>query len=355
MKFVVIGCGSMGNRRIRHVLDLKAGEVLGMDRRLDRREEVEQRFCISTIGTMEDLRRLAPDAIFVCVPPADHLGYLQAAVEHGWHFMVEQPVSHRLDHLDDLINAVERRGSITHVSCNMRFHQAVKKMKEWLDIKTIGSVLAGVVEVGEWLPDWHQYESYTDYYPSHRAMGGGLDAICDLEWLIYLFGPVSRMACFASKKSHLDIDTDDVVQILVEFGAGPSVVVHSDMIQRSYTHKAKFIGEKGTVEWDWGQRQLRLFRAESKQWEAVEEKVDLRQWPTMKMKPGWEWVEPMYLEDTRAFLRRLQAGDRSTDSLRTGIENLRTTLEAFECSAGNRVWQNPMLRGASEAEGQGRP
>ena len=344
MKFAVIGCGSMGNRRIRHALDLKVGEVVGMDQRPDRRQEVERQFGILTVGTFEDLRRLAPDAIFVCVPPAEHMGYLEAAVEHGWHFMVEQPVSHMLGHLDELVKAVERRGLTTHVSCNMRFHQAVRKMKEWIDAETIGPIVAGMVEVGEWLPDWHPYEPYADYYPSRRAMGGGLDAICDLEWLSYLFGPVSRMACFAGKKSRLDIDTDDVIQILVEFEVGASVMVHSDMIQRSYTHKAKFIGEKGTVEWDWGQRQLRLYRAESKEWETVEEKIDLTQWPTMKMKPGWEWVEPMYLEDTRAFLRRLLAGDRSTDSLATGIENLHTTLQAFECSAGNRVWQNPMLR-----------
>ncbi len=89
-----------------------------------------------------------------------------------------------------------------------------------------------------------------------------------------------------------------MVQVLLEFENGPQVVLHSDMIQRVYSRKAKFIGERGTVEWEWDKRMIRLYRAEGEQWETFEEEVDSSQFPTMKMKPGWEWVEPMYLEDT---------------------------------------------------------
>jgi predicted dehydrogenase len=330
----------MGTRRIRHVLDLKAGEAVGVDVRADRRKEIEQQFNIRTIGTASELLRLAPDAIFVCVPPAEHMPYLKMAVEQGWHFMTEQPVSHTQEGLDALLAGVEKKSLVTHVSCNKRFHEGVRQIRRWIKEQAIGPVLSGIVEIGEWLPDWHPYEPYTDYYPSLKSLGGGLDAVCDLEWLAYLFGPVSRLACFAGKKSSLAIDTHDVVQMLVEFDRGPMIVLHTDMIQRVYASKAKFIGEKGTIEWDWGQRVVRLYRADSREWQVHDARVDTAQWPSMKMKPGWEWVEPMYLDDTRAFLDRLKNGDASSDSLKEGIANARIVLQALDCSARNSVWRD---------------
>ncbi len=344
MKFAVIGCGSMGTRRIRHVQQLKAGEVLGFNRGPQRRNEAEQQYGIQTVGSARELIHEDPDAVFICVPPAAHLYYMNLAVERGWHFMTEQPVSHTMDGLDALVRAVEQSNLVTHVSSNMRFHQAVRSLKELIEADTIGPILAGFVERGEWLPDWHPHEPYTEYYPARRSKGGGLDFVCELDWLAYLFGPVSRMACLADKKSSLDIDTNDVVQILVEFASGAQVSLHSDMIQRSYSYRAKFIGERGTVEWDWELRRIRLYRAESKRWEIFEEDADAIQLPTMKGKPGWRWVEPMYLEDARVFINKLQDGDTTLSSLKTGIENLRLALKTVQCNSYNQVWQNPELR-----------
>ena len=338
MKFAVIGAGSMANRRIRHVQQLRAGEVVVYDVRADRRAEVERNHGVRTVDSLGSLIAENPDAIFVSVPPAYHRTYVDLAVERGWHFITEQPIFHTDDGLDELVEAVERRGLITHVSCNMRFHQSVRRMKQLIEEDAIGPVATGMVEIGEWLPDWHPYEPYTDYYPSRRAMGGGLDAICDMEWLGHLFGPMARMACFAGKKTSLDIDTEDVVQMLLEYESGPQLFLHADMIQRAYTHKAKFVGEKGVIEWDWARQTVRLYRASTQQWETFEDKVDVSDWPTMKAKPGWEWVEPMYLEDARAFINRVKAGDSSTDSLREGIYNLRLVLRALESNNLNRVW-----------------
>ena len=43
MKFLVIGLGSMGKRRIRNLKYLKYKEIIGYDIRRERREEVENK------------------------------------------------------------------------------------------------------------------------------------------------------------------------------------------------------------------------------------------------------------------------------------------------------------------------
>lgn len=343
MKFAVVGCGSMGNRRIKYIQHLKAGEIIAYDIRNDRMEEVREKYSIRTASGIRELIESNPDAIIICVPPSEHLYYLNLAVQQGWHLMTEQPVSHTLEGLEAILSGVQEKKLVSHVSCNNRFHQAVRKTKQLIAEGVIGPVLSGVVETGEWLPDWHPYEPYTIYYPSKKSMGGGLDAVCDLEWLINIFGPVYRMTCLAGKRSTLDIDTDDVVQILVEFKNGPQIALHTDMLQRAFEHKAKFIGEKGTIICNFASREISLFQANSKEWQIIKDEVVTAQLGTMKMKQDWGWVEPMYLEDSAVFINRLKNKDSSIDSLHEGIGNLRIVLQALACNAQNIIWQNDTL------------
>ena len=51
MKIAVVGCGSMGRRRIRHVQQLGLGELFTYDRRQDRRDEVQREFGVHTVDS----------------------------------------------------------------------------------------------------------------------------------------------------------------------------------------------------------------------------------------------------------------------------------------------------------------
>ena len=333
----VVGAGSMANRRIQHLKDLISSRIVCYDIREDRREEVAKKYGIETVGSVSSLINKNPYAIFISVPPASHEFYIELALEHNWHFMTEQPITHNFNVLEDLSKNVKIANLITHVSNNMRFHPSIKKIKNLAREEAVGPILSGMVEIGEWLPDWHSYEPYTDYYPSHKRMGGGLDAICDISWICDIFKTVSRISCFAAKKTTLDIDTDDLVQILIDFNNGPQIHLHSDMIQRPNSHKAKFIGEKGVIEWSFNEPRVKLYDAIKKKWEIFEDEVDYDNTESMKGKKGWEWVEHMYLEDTRFFIEKLINNDKSMDSLEEGIYYLKLTLDALDCSKLNKI------------------
>lgn len=337
MRYGVIGTGSMGRRRARHLVALGASPVLGFDVREDRRAQVTRETGIPTVASREDLVAWGPDAVFICTPPADHLEYMRLALEQGWHFMVENPAAHRLEGLDVLIRDVERQGIIANVSCNLRFHEPIRTIKDLVVKEVVGRVLTGIVEIGEWLPDWHPWEPYTDYYPSRRARGGGLDVICDLDWLIDIFGPVSRAVAFGAKRSSLEIDTDDVVQMLVEFSGGPQVLLHSDMIQRPYTHRAKFVGEGGTISWESSEQRVGVYRADAARWEYVGEAA--MEPGTVANKPGFEWVEAMYEEDTKHFLRCLTGEARPLNTLQSNGEALAVILGALAAGQTGRIWR----------------
>ena len=313
----------MGRRRIRHVLELTDATVAIFDARADRTAEAADMFDVVPLGTVDGFGDFDPDGIFICTPPADHDFYLRWAIENGVHFMVEQPIAHRLGDLDSLLAGVTERRLVSHVSNNHRHSAETAAIKSVIDGGEIGRPVTAMVERGEWLPDWHPYEPYTDYYPARRARGGGLDAICDIDWLRYLFGDVRAAKSMCAKKSDLDIDTFDLTQFLFEFDSNVQVSLHIDMLQRFYAASVKIIFEKGTLALDVPEASLRIFNADAGKWRDLPIDDDRDRHESMQGKIAFNFVEPMYERDTKQFLDRLAMNDPDPTSLRDGIENLR--------------------------------
>jgi predicted dehydrogenase len=323
MKIIIAGCGSMARRRIRHVLDATDAGIYVHDIRPDRMAEVKDLFpAVVCLQSSDEMAALTADAIFVCVPPAAHEFYIEFALANGVAFMCEQPISHRLENLGAIRERVAARNLICHVSNNQRYSPRVATLRNILADGSMGGVLTGLVELGEWLPLWHPYEPYQDYYPSWRGMGGGLDAVCDLDWLRDLFGEPVRMNAMCSRKSDLEIDTYDVVQFLVDFGEGkPQIAMHLDMLQQPIARQSRIVCENGVVVHNHPDQFHRVFRAATGLWEEVPFDIDLSLFPSMPGK-NQSFAEPMYLGDTLEFLRRLRESDTSLDSLDNGIRNI---------------------------------
>ena len=247
MQIVVIGCGSMGRRRIRHAIELANADVAIYDVRDDRIAEAVDLFpAAKPIESLDAVRTLRADGMFICVPPSDHEIYIEIALDRKIPFMCEQPISHRLENLDTIRRRVADLELVCHVSNNQRHSPRVATLKRILDDGRVGSPLTGTVELGEWLPNWHPYEPYQDYYPSWRRMGGGLDAVCDLDWLRYLFGEPERIQAMCSRKSDLEIDTFDVTQFLIDFGDNrPQIAMHLDMLQQPIARQSRIVCTNG--------------------------------------------------------------------------------------------------------------
>ena len=320
----VVGCGSMGRRRVKHALALGFKNIFTWDIRLDRREMMSKKFPVSCNTSENNFFENKLDIMFICVPPAEHRHFIDKCIEHEINFMVEQPICSKLNGLEQLAASIREAKIISHVSSNKSKHPALKKIKDMVKEKVAGNILTGIVEIGEWLPDWHPYEPYTDYYPSKVSMGGGLDAVCEVEWLNDIFGEVERVLCLSSKRSSLDIDTHDVAQFLISYENGPQIVLHTDMLQRTYSHFVKLIGDEGTIIWDFKDNHIQIYQHENRTWkEIVFENNEFLNMQPMEGKQDWGWVEEMYFLDSSVFIEKFLNKDFSTASLEKGIDNLK--------------------------------
>jgi len=129
-----------------------------------------------------------------------------------------------------------------------------------LDAGTVGRVLAFTHHFGEYLPRWHPWEDYRQFYVSKRATGACREIVpFELVWLLWLCGDVRSVAAMKGRLGDLEADIDDVYQILLQFETGTLGHLLVDVEQRVGYRQSKFVCSKGVIEWDWDARRLRVF------------------------------------------------------------------------------------------------
>jgi predicted dehydrogenase len=264
MKFLVVGLGSMGKRRIRNLQYLKVGEIIGFDPQEDRRKEAEEKYKIKTFGEFEKAMAENPDALVISTPPDLHMKYAVIAAQKNRHFFTEASVVD--EGMNELIALIKNKKIVAAPSCTMRFSPPINKIKELVDAGTIGKVLLFVHHCGQYLPDWHPWEDYRKFYVAKRETGAGREIVpFELVWLTWVFGGIDVISCLKGKLSKLDVDIDDAYQIIMKFKNGILGHMLVDVISRVAYRTFRLLGEEGVIEWNWGDC-IKVYTVKDKKW-----------------------------------------------------------------------------------------
>ncbi|MCK5713069.1 MAG: Gfo/Idh/MocA family oxidoreductase, partial [Hyphomicrobiaceae bacterium] len=234
MKFIVIGCGSIGKRYI-DILLVLGHEVVAYNRGAARRNAVKNKYNIKVYGDLDEiLAREQADAALICTPNSLHIENAWSAARHGLHLFIEKPLSHNLDNISEFQKEVLSRELIAHVGSNMRFHFGPAKIYEILQAGIIGRPLWAHLWGGMHLPSWHPDEDYRQMYSAKLAMGGGavMDFIHELDLALWLFGEPLEVAGMVSHSGWLNIETEDVADGLLRYPKGLQVSLHVDYLQK---------------------------------------------------------------------------------------------------------------------------
>ena len=302
MKFLVVGLGSMGKRRIRNLQYLKAGEIIGFDLREDRRKEAEEKYKIQTFGDFEKAMAENPDTLIISTPPDLHMHYAIIAAKNNKHFFTEASVVDK--GMDKLISLIKDKKIVAAPSCTMRFHPAIKKIKELVDERAVGKPLVFTYHSGQYLPDWHPWEDYRKFYVSRRVTGAIREIVpFELVWLTWVLGDIEAVSCFKGKLTKLETDIDDAYQLIMKFRSGVLGHMLVDVISRVPDRTCKFFSEEGVIVWEWGEK-TRVYTAKDRRWrEYAEKKGTVVKGYSDKIK------EEPYIEEMRSFIRAIRGKD----------------------------------------------
>lgn len=302
MKLIVIGLGSMGKRRIRCLQALGVTAIVGVDRRADRREEARAAYGVQVADELgAALQASRFDAAVISLPPLAHVAAMRACLAHDLPFFVEASV---VDHgLAEVIAEVERRGSVAAASTTLHFHPAIREISRIVRSGELGKLSNVLLHSGQYLPDWHSYESVADYYVSTPETGGAREIVpFEMTWFTELFGFPRRVA--ANYRKTIAIagadDIDDTYNCLLDYGSFlASVTV--DVVSRHATRRLLINGSRQQLNWSWDEPAIKLFDGESGEWRSLGYEMEASA-------PGYNKNigENMYIDEVRAFLEAVR-------------------------------------------------
>ncbi len=296
-KFVQIGLGSMGKRRIRNLLfhGIKSDNIFGFDLSADRCKEVEEIFGVKTSTSLEEAElEFNPDVYIISTPPNKHSDYFLRAARKKKHFFVE--VTTVDDGYDELYGLLD--GSfVSAPSHTFRYFPAIKEIKKIVASGKLGKILSFQYHMGQYLPDWHPWEDYREVYFSKKETGACREMFpFELIWLTdVLNSKPSSVQGVVSSLSDLDMSADDYFASIVEFDSGIIGNIVIDVLSRYPFRTLRLVGENGILDWEWQDYKIRVYDSLKQEWESI----NLKKGENEK---NYVTTEDMYREEMSVFL-----------------------------------------------------
>ena len=258
----------MGKRRVRNLQAIGGHTVAGFDLRADRREEAASKYGIAVFASFEEaIRDFVPSALVISVSPESHMHYAWKGLELGLSCFIEASVVDA-ERILALADAVQGKPIVMAPSCTMRYFPGPRKVKDILQSGRLGKVLNLNYQTGQYLPDWHPWESIDTFYVSRRDTGGRREIVpFELTWLNDLFGTPTPLACVKAKLTDMQADIDDIYHCLLSYPGGVLANVTVEVISRpAATRELRVLCSEGELVMSADENCVRYMKAGDTDW-----------------------------------------------------------------------------------------
>lgn len=287
----------MGKRRARLLRSLDV-EVIGVDSNESRTKEAAE-LLSAAYASIDEALSEKPDVAFVCTSPLSHYAIEKQLLSAGLHVFTELNLVNQ--HYDELIAIAKEKGLVAFPSSTWLFRKEMQYMTA--EIQKKNGRCAYTYHIGQYLPDWHPWESYKDYFIGNAKTGGCREIMAlELPWLTKAFSPIRSVTAVCRRLTDLDIAYPDtyMVQILHENGSIGSLTV--DVTSPVPVRTFEAIGEHMQLFWNGRPETLYAFDP------ATREKIAPKLYEDVTHREGYAAfiIEDAYLDEIRAFLSQVK-------------------------------------------------
>lgn len=249
MRIVVIGLGSMGKRRIRLLKqNFLEAEVYGIDNNSERRVFCQEEYGIIGYSSFEvALKAEKFDCAFVCTPPLSHNAIIRKCLQNGINVFTE--INLVSDGYEENLKLANEKKLSLFLSSTMIYRDEMQYIYE--KVKNICQPVSYQYHVGQYLPDWHPWESYKDFFVGEKRTNGCREILTiELPWLTRTFGEICEIKVMRTKLTKLQIGYDDCYMILLKHKSGNAGMFMVELAAREAVRDFKLIGEEIFVCWN---------------------------------------------------------------------------------------------------------
>jgi predicted dehydrogenase len=318
MKTLIAGFGSIGRRHLNNLRALGEKDILLY--RTHHSTLTEEGIAdIPVETTIEGALAHHPDAVIVANPTALHMDVAIPAAEAGCAIMLEKPISHSFERVDDLARIAAANNSRILVGFQFRYHPTLRLVDQWLKSGVIGTPVSVRAHWGEYLPAWHPWEDFRKSYSARADLGGGVvnTLTHPIDYLHWLIGEVDSLTAMTGSASELHLEVEDTAEIVLRYRNGAIGSIHLDYVQRPPQHTLEIVGNCGTITWENSTGVARLYPADTQTWEEVQPPA------------GFE-RNALFLDEMAHFIRVARHEEAPVCTLQDGVAALKITSAVYQ-------------------------
>lgn len=311
MKFVVIGLGSMGKRRLKLLSsEYKDIEIIGVDLDIKRRKFVEENFKIKTYEDLELAAKIEkPDAAIISTSPLSHSKIILKCLELGLHVFTEINLVN--DKYKEIIEIAKDKNLELFLSSTQLYREEVKEIER--RVASCNEKVNYIYHIGQYLPDWHPWENYKDFFVSDKRTNGCRELFAiELPWIIKVFGKVKNLVVKRDKISNLELNYDDSYLCIFEHENGNKGIVCVDVVSRKAVSNLEIYGEELHLTWEGTPDTLKVLDLDTKKVEKINTYKDIEK----DNRYADNIIENPYLEELKTYVKKIK-----------GIDEVRYTFE----------------------------
>ncbi len=270
MKIAVIGLGSMGTRRIRLIKRYNPNyQIFGIDTSEERRERCREEQNITVFSDLSSLLdNHSMDCSFVCTAPLSHSNIIAQCLKEGIHVFSELNLTP--ERYCENIDLADRNNLVLFMSSTFLYRKEIQKIDSL--VKKADCLLNYIYHIGQYLPDWHPWENYEDFFVSDKRTNACREIFAiELPWLIHVFGEIENISVVKDKISSLNIGYEDNFFVVVQHRDGHKGMLAVDIVSRKAVRNLEIFGENLFLRWDGSPKGLKRYDCENR----VEESISL--------------------------------------------------------------------------------
>ena len=250
----VLGTNTVGKTHVQVIPQLSNAKLVAVcDQTPAKARAALERANLTGIPVYEDpgqmLAKEQIDVLHVATPSGNHEEHCMLAIERGINVICEKPLEIKLDRIDRLIEAADKKRVRLATIYQNRWNEANRAIKQAADEGRFGKVAwAGCIT------PWYRPDKYYDdggWRGTWKLDGGGAimnQSVHNIDLLQWIAGSVKTVSAYASSRIHPGIETEDTGSCALEFENGAfGTIVGTTAMFPGMPARLEIGGENGTA------------------------------------------------------------------------------------------------------------